>query len=133
MKHSPDTYARAFLNALDETPRSKRGILAKRLAAAIRRNGDLAKAEKITSAVEQALVAKAGGRWVRVEVARALDTASLAGVTRNFERRDRIEITARPALIAGVRITVDGERELDSTLQRKLKRMFAHEPLATSG
>ncbi len=124
MKYAPDDYSRAFLKALAKTPRQRQGLLVKRFWAVIRKNGDLEEAEKIIAAVERLLVREAGGRWVEIEVARPLPRPLLGTLTRRFGRRDHIDSAERQALIAGVRITIDGERELDYSLQRKLARMF---------
>lgn len=124
MKHSPEIYARAFLESLGAAPRHEQGGLMKRFLALVHTNGDWPNAPRILGAVERLVVRERGGRWVRVECARTVRQGLRAMIQRHFGRKDRIEIASNPSLIAGIRVTMDGRQELDYSFQRKLKRLF---------
>lgn len=125
MKYLPETYAEALGELLETIPASGHEKLMDNFIAAIRKNGDYGRVGKITAAVEKEVVKKNGGRWVRVEFARAVDGSLRSAVEKNFSAQDRIEETINPEIIAGVRVTIDGERELDNSMRRKLNKLFA--------
>ena len=45
-------------------------------------------------------------------------------IKHNFPEKDYIDFKINPELVAGMRVTVDGEEELDNTLNQKLKNLF---------
>ena len=124
MKYTPETYALALHDTVSRAPSEKRREIVKRFAALLRRTGDIARAGKIIRAFEKLTVKKSGGRWVEIEFARPLDAKLASKIGKLFAAKDRIEETINPALIAGARVTIDGEQELDNSLARKLKKMF---------
>lgn len=124
MKYSPETYAKAFGELLETIPASGHKKLVDNFIAAIRKNGDYGRMGKITEAVEKTVVKKNGGRWIRVEFARAVDGSLRSDVEKKFSAKDRIEEMINPEIIAGVRITIDGEKELDNSMRRKLNKLF---------
>lgn len=122
MKYAPELYAEAFIQALDESAEhASRDALVARLLAVIEKNGDNARKGKILNAVRRAFIKKRGGREITIETARAQQHIDLGHY---FTKEDEIETRVNTDLIAGVRITIDGERELDTSLHRKLSRMF---------
>jgi len=122
MKYAPELYAEAFIQALDESAEHiSRDALVARLFAVIEKNGDNARKGKILNAVRRAFIKKRGGREITIETARAQQHIDL---WRYFTKEDEIETRVNPDLVAGLRITIDGERELDTSLRRKLARMF---------
>jgi len=121
MKYAPELYAEAFTRALNESAAHvSRDALVARLLAVIEKNGDNARKGKILNAVRRAFIKKRGGREISIETARDQHI----DLGRYFKKEDEIETRVNPDLIAGLRITVDGERELDTSLHRKLSRMF---------
>ncbi len=124
MKHSPQIYADAFEKVLEGAALGHAGVLARRFAQIIYKKGDIKYGEKIVEAVQNKLIKKNGGRRVKVEYARQMQGAGEDACEKLFSSRDRVDVVINPALIAGVRITIDGEKEIDYSLQRKLKKMF---------
>jgi len=122
MKYAPELYAEAFIQALDESAgHASRDALVASLLAVIEKNGDNARKVKILNAVRRAFIKKRGGREITIETARVQQHIDLG---RYFTKEDEIETRVNPDLVAGLRITIDGERELDTSLHRKLSRMF---------
>ncbi len=111
MKYAADLYAKAFLETKADP---------KRLLAVVKKNGDLLGLHKIVAAIETLLVKKAGGHIVHLEFARTNELADKFV----FSPKDRVSISINPALIAGVRITIDGEKEFDNSFQRKVNQLF---------
>lgn len=126
MKYSVQTYAEALARAFRDSDRAEHPAIVKRFGALLRKTGDAGAAGKIVRALERMLVAEDGGHWVTVETAR--EGSDLARISPAFSKKDRIESAVRPALIAGARITVDGERELDYSLARRIKKLFNAHP-----
>lgn len=120
---SPSFWARAFRKALREAdmPEQK---LADNLAAAIQRHAGAAHRLRIAESVSQELVHHHGGRWVVVETARPLTNALREKVRKAFSSKDYIEERVRPEIISGMRIIVDGEKEFDGSLKRKLDEVL---------
>lgn len=123
MKHPPTIYARAFVGALDENS-SKEELLRARFLKLVKKNGDLQNFPKIIREIETLLIKKAGGRRITVEVAREISKTLLQELERNFKKNDKVEVKTNPALIAGTRITIDGEKMIDTSLERRLRKLF---------
>jgi F0F1-type ATP synthase delta subunit len=124
MKYAPLLYARALAAALDEGTVSEDAIAAN-FARVIRKNGDLHASDKIIAAAERLLARSRSGKSVAVEFARPQGEASLAAFRSALSDHDLFETRINPRLVAGARITVDGERELDLSLAGKLQKLFA--------
>ena len=89
----------------------------------LKKTGDIKHSKKILEAVHKKLVNEKGGKWVNVEVAR--DSALKKETFKhNFSEKDHVDFQINPELVAGVRITIDGEEELNNSLQSKLNKLF---------
>ena len=124
MKYSASLYSQAFLLAMDETPKTQRGDVSKRFIETVRKNGDFSRIDSIVKAIEKAWVQNKGGKYVKVEFARELPESQVKKISSKFSSKDTVETFINPQLVAGVRITIDGERELDQTMARNLNRLF---------
>jgi len=124
MRYHPDLYARAFLETLEKAPPEKKQELYNRFIKVIAKNGDLSRVNAILRCIERALVKKNGGRFVKLEFARSIPENLVAGLRKNFSEKDKTEIAFNPSLVAGVRITIDEEKELNNSLSSKLKKIF---------
>lgn len=126
MKHSVKTYAQAFAAAAagKHSP-AKEKQMVQRFAAMVRRNGDAALLAKITEEAGRLLRAKEGIRKFVIETARPLPGKLHQEVRRLPKAKDVVEEKVEPALVAGVRVTVDEEWQYDASLDRKLRRIFA--------
>ena len=124
MKYHPNHYARALLEALNDSPGENWDRLVKNFAELIVRNGDLSAANKIIAEVEKLWVRQNGGRLVEIETARPIDSKLAGQIKKSLAPSDQAEVKINPQLIAGVRITAD-DMELDNSLAAKLNKIFA--------
>ncbi len=91
--------------------------------ALLRKNGDEKKVRQIIALAEGLLLKKTGNRKVVLETARKTDTKS---ITKLFiEKGDIVQEKINPSLIAGIKITVDGSKQLDLSLKNKLDNIYA--------
>lgn len=123
MKYSTNNYVNALAGALKETPDEKKDIVLANFVKLIGKNGDMPKRDKIVEAVHKKIVNMNGGKWVDVELAREASEPRLRIIKEMFTDKDHVDFKINPALVAGVRIKVN-EKELDNSLQNKLKKLF---------
>lgn len=120
MKYTPNTYAKAFLETKPDLTR---------FLQVVSRNGDFARIEKIVAAIQEVATKQQGGHMVHLEFAR-LDSARQARNSDLAEKfkfgpKDHVRVRTNSHLVAGVRVTIDGEQELDMSLRRKLNTLFS--------
>ena|SRR3989338_3990644 len=111
MKYSPAVYAKAFWEVRPD---------AERFLNVVHKNGDFSRVDKIVAALEAIATHEQGGRMINLEFARETELAEKF----KFKSHDHVRVAINPALVAGVRITIDGEQELDQSLQRKLNTLW---------
>src|SRR3989344_1754355 len=104
MKYSAAMYARAFLETKPDV---------KRFLEVVAKNGDFSRIDGIVAAIERHAVHAAGGRMIELEYARS----SAVSEEFKFRAKDQVHTSISPSLVAGVRVTIDGEKELDMSLQ----------------
>lgn len=120
MKYSINNYVNAFAETVKNVPQERAVEGFVRL---LKKTGDIRHSKKITEAIHKKFVNKKGGRWVNVEVAR--ESALKKEIFKhNYSNNDHVEFKINSELVAGVRITVNGDEELNNTLQNKLNKLF---------
>lgn len=122
MRYAPELYAKALAAVAhgNLAPAKEREIV-KNFLTLVRANGDGGKLPKIVEAAEKLLRAKTGRRRVVIESARPLGI-----LLKKFSAgADAVEEKIDPALIAGVRITVNDELQYDGSLRHKLDTLFS--------
>lgn len=124
MRYSPELYAKAFMETVFAAPKAKQKKLLLRFLQVLEKNGEQQIAEKIFDKIQEIITKKKEGRVVQLEFARDVQKQLAARLKRSFSKRDLISFSVRPELVSGVRVLIDGERELDMSLQRKLKKLF---------
>ena len=120
---SPIYYAKAFRRALQEGAVEEEELI-RNLSRVIQRRGHAAHAKRIVERVSVEVVHHHGGRWIVTETARPLTDAQREKTQAVFSKKDYMEECVRPELTAGIRIVVDGEREFDGSLKRKLDKLL---------
>ena len=120
MKYIVNDYVKAFIQTINKVGHV--GALFN-FVKLLKKTGDIKHSKKILEAIHKNLINEKGGKWVEVEVAResALDEKFLKN---KFSKKDHVGFKISPELVAGVRITVDGEEELNNSLQNKLNKLF---------
>ena len=121
---SPQTYARAFVEALDHSPAHHTQII-KNFIEEVRRNGHWPRRHQIAAECERAWRQRHNQPLLVVESARALNAAQKAHLEKSLGKKHDIEERVRPELIAGVRLTLDDEMQLDHSLAHLLNEVFA--------
>lgn len=121
MRYSINNYVGAFTEVIKKVPHDKAvdGFL-KLLV----KTGDIKHANKILEAIHKKITAQNGGKWVDIEVARQTAESKLKSLKSKFTAKDHIEVKINPELVAGTRVTIDGQEELNNTLQNKLNKLF---------
>jgi F0F1-type ATP synthase delta subunit len=124
MRYSLNNYINALVGALQETPNEKKDIILTNFVKLIEKNGDISKRDKIIEAVHRKFVNMSGGKWVSVELARKASEPRMRLIKEMFTAKDHVIFYINPELKAGIRITINGEEELDNSLNNKLKKLF---------
>ena len=123
MKYLREDYARSLVAVITEH-KMRVPEIAARLIALTKRNGDFAHLSKILREVERLVLARVNARKVVLESARPLTDQSMREIKDAFAENDVFETKVRPELIAGAKITVNGEWVIDATLQGRLRKLF---------
>ena len=124
MKYQITDYVSVFMQEMEGADGLEQDRLVKRFIRVLDRNGDLSQGQKIVREMRHRLVRADGGRWVTVESAQPLTPPQLEIIRDALTEKDHLETVLHPALVAGVRVTVDGQQELDASLAGKLKLLF---------
>src|SRR3989344_2733879 len=115
MRYNPAIYAKAFWEVKPDPAR---------FLDIVKKNGDLGGVKKIIAAIAGREAKAHGGHIVNVEFARAMPAEVMEKITKRFKAHDLVTVNISPSLVAGVRITIDNEKELDASLQRKLNKLW---------
>ena len=123
-KITPRIYAESFFAAAHE-PGTHADTLVKNFVELLKKRGDWAHREKIMKAVEDAKRASLGRKLVEIESARKLPETELSSIRKMFHGKSYdFEERVNPELVAGVRLTLDRDQELDGSLQHVLRNLF---------
>ncbi|MEK7173470.1 MAG: F0F1 ATP synthase subunit delta [Patescibacteria group bacterium] len=117
-------YAKAFRRALQEK-RTSTDELVKNFVVLLKKDVAARNRDDIIKGVSREVVRGNGGHWITIETARTLPKTPRERIRRLFSHKDFIEERIRPDLVAGIRIVVDGEKEFDGSLKRKLNKLFS--------
>jgi F0F1-type ATP synthase delta subunit len=126
MRYTPAAYSHAFVAlALGVKSEAEQGILVKQFWAAVEKNGDLAKKDKIVAEAERLLRHADGRNLWEIETARKL-TAPAKNILEGLAKaKDVVREVINPELVAGARITKNGEEQLDVSLASRLDKLFS--------
>jgi len=120
MKYSVNNYVNAFIPAIKKTSQGQTIVGFMNL---LQKTGDIKHSKKIIEAIHKKMVNEKGGKWVNIEVARN-STLKKETFKHQFSEKDHLNFNINPELIAGVRITVNTEEELNNSLWGKLSKLF---------
>lgn len=126
MKRDYKSYAQALAQtALKDLSSTASKKATERFLEIVEKNGDRRQLAKIVTHAELLYMKKSGKHRVVVESAHPLSKSAQSDILKHLERKDVVEEKINPSLLAGVRITINGERELDMSFRRKLNKLFA--------
>ena len=124
MKYSPILYARSLFAVLKDSKPSSHESVIKKFWETVRKNGDESRVGKIVNSFEEITVKDRGGRVVLLETAREIPHKIFENFQNLFNTRDLVKKKVNDTLVAGVRVEVDGDMELDYSLNSKFRKMF---------
>lgn len=117
MKIKSKDYARALAEVILTGGNAKK--ISDGFLAILKDYGAIKKAQEIIGLAEEMLLEKSGNKKVVIESARK----TMAGKS-FIKKGDMLEEIINSNLVAGVRIIINGERQLDFSLKRKLDNIF---------
>ncbi len=125
MKYKREIYAEALAESLSATKSrdEEKKVLANFLKMMVR-NGDIGQARRVLEDAERVLAKLGKGDLVVIESARPLKANAKKKIEALFPKAGNIEERIMPSLVAGVRVRVNDERELDATLSTRLTKLF---------
>jgi|SRR3989338_4486825 len=123
MKYPAEAYARAFTESVTAHP-SKKDHLIKNFLLAVKKNGDWTGIGKIFALITEKATHDSGGQMISAEFARPLSEKMIADFKKQFSPKDCVEVSIKPELVAGIRVLIDGEKELDMTLAKKINKLL---------
>lgn len=116
------TYAVAFAESVLKAKRGEEKKITDNFLKFLAANNDLKKAEKIIFIAEDIIAKKTGAKKIIAETARKININPV--VKSLVKTGDKILEKINPELIAGIKITINGEKQLDFSLSRKLDNIF---------
>jgi F0F1-type ATP synthase delta subunit len=123
MKYKTKDYAKALADILSEKKIDEKKISGGFIKLLERQN-DLKKSKEIIELAEFLLAKKNNKKLVTFETARKLSEAQRKMLLKSTEVGDIIKEKINPELMAGVKIIVDNEKQLDQTLLKKINSLF---------
>ncbi|MBI3633375.1 MAG: F0F1 ATP synthase subunit delta [Candidatus Vogelbacteria bacterium] len=125
MRYSPALYAQSLYESLGNAKSGDQNQIIKNFWLTVIKNGDDARIDSIVKAFEIRVVKMGGGKIVEVETARAISIVLDDKIKNLFDKKDVVRRKINSRLVAGIRIEIDGEREIDLSLATKLRKMFS--------
>ncbi len=117
-------YADAFVAALHGAGAKEK--LIGNFIESIRKHNDWSRRHQILAAVEKKWRRAQGKSLITIESARALSKDQEEQLGKRWkDKNSDIEYTTNPSLIAGAKIVINEERQLDGSLKRKLAELFS--------
>ncbi|MSU60438.1 MAG: hypothetical protein EXS52_00795 [Candidatus Staskawiczbacteria bacterium] len=122
-KYTPKMYAKTLVELISgkQTPIQVKKNIAGFLAF-LAKNGDMKKASQIMFLAENVFYKKTGKRKILLEVARKIEKKNL--LKDFFQEGDVITEKINPQLIAGIKVMINNDRQLDFSLEKKLNNIF---------
>ncbi len=110
-----------YAMALADTKASGKDAV-ERFLQLLQKNGQLKNAKKIIELAQNYSLVKRGNKKIMLETARKTDMKS--ALKNLLKDGDAVEEKISPELIAGVKVIINGEKQLDFSLKNKLENIF---------
>jgi F0F1-type ATP synthase delta subunit len=124
MKYDHKIYAISLFEVLKNASRENQDKIIKNFLKVVKKHGDSKKLKDILDEFTNLVVKETGGKNIKVELARHVSKETMLKIKNSFGPNDFVSFVVNPSLVAGVRILVDGNKELDSTIVRKIKKLL---------
>lgn len=122
MKYKLKDYAKILFGLMTDSNIESKNLISS-FVKLLEKKGEIKNARKIIGLAEKHYLEKRGNKKIILETARILNKQDFLKIIK--KEGDIIEEKINPELIAGVKITVNGERQIDFSLQKKLSEMFS--------
>lgn len=125
MAYTPKQYAESFVGAVTRAQGKDVDVAIQRFIALMRKNSDWSRRKKIVERIEDEWRKKEGRSLATIVSARPLTVGDRQKIRERFpEDRYDLKEEVRPEIMAGVRIEIDRESQIDATLAGIFKKMF---------
>lgn len=118
-KYKSIYYAKALVDAVIHKRLSEKKLISN-FFNLLQKNQDIKKIGQIMLLLENILLKKSGNKKIVFETAREVN---FEGLKSYIKKGDKIEKKINKELVAGVKITIDGEKQLDMSLKNKLENI----------
>lgn len=127
MKYKVKDYAKALAEVLSakNPPTSGVGGISVGFIKLLEKQGDLGKAKEILEKTEIFLAKKQGKKSITFETARKLTDHQKKSFSKFIEKGDVVKEKISPDLIAGIKIVIDGDRQIDYSMKNKINKIFS--------
>lgn len=125
MRYKARDYAKALVELLlkETTPINEKKFLALFLKL-LEKNGDIVKAKEIIILAEILFFKKTNRKKIILETARKMDSKQKESLSKLAKEGDILQEKINKELIAGVKIIIDNEKQLDVSMQKTLENIF---------
>ncbi len=125
MNYSPKNYADAFCSAvLEAKSDAEKDKCIRNFLDLLKKNRDQRKVSDILSLAEKIIGQRTGARKVVVESARPLSTQNKKLVESMVKPIDHVEKKISKDLVAGIKVTINDELQLDGSFSKKIKNIL---------
>ena len=120
-KYTSRKYAKALTEAiLAKEPQEPQKIISNFLAL-LQRNGDVKKAKEIIALAGALILEKEGNKKVTLQTARKIKNIGISIA----KKGDVVVQEVNADLIAGVKVIINNEKQLDFSLKKKMQEIFS--------
>ena len=125
MKHKPKIYAEALAEiAMKPASAQEASARQSNFLKLLEKNGDICKASQIISLAKKIFIKKTGRRQLTIESARKIKAKQKELVDSILQKGDIVEEKINKDLLAGIKIIINGEKQFDASMQKKLENIF---------
>jgi F0F1-type ATP synthase delta subunit len=124
MRYPAHIYARALAEVVETTKPEDTDLVVRNFLDMVRKNGDEIHLEKILEETARFARKNGGIRKIVVESARELSSRNRKEIAGFTKPGDVMVENINPELIAGIRVVINDELQLDGTLKGKLDKVF---------
>ena len=110
--------------ASERMTQEKEGMVVREFIALLSRQGMLSKSGAIIALAEDYLLQKKGHRVVVIETPRAVSRPQEKLIKSFLKTGDKVSYKINADLVAGMKVTVNNEKQFDFSLKKKLEEIF---------
>jgi F0F1-type ATP synthase delta subunit len=124
MKYKTKDYAKALAQIISESKNLNEKKVIQGFLKLLEKQGDLNRAKEIINYTEALLAKKNGKKIVTFQTARKMSPNQREQFSKFIKKGDIVQEKIVPELIAGIRIIVDGEKQLDQSFAKKINSLI---------